>query len=116
MRFLAVMIAFVAVMVAAVGALIAGEAAWVGLLASEAQVAEYRFGSEAMIGPGGWVYESQASYVTSGLLKGGGFFAAALLCAIASNHTWRAPNKPLQPTRAAGLNDKREPSRVGPRG
>ena len=79
-------------------------------------MAEYHFGSEAMVGHGGWAYESQAHYLASGLIEGGAFLIVALLCVIGSIRIWRAPNKPLQPTRAASLHGQRETARCGPRG
>ncbi|MGA7615935.1 MAG: hypothetical protein WBX15_12230 [Thermoanaerobaculia bacterium] len=37
---------------------------------------EYHFGSEAMLFHGGWIYQSQASYVRTTLLEGSLFLAA----------------------------------------
>ena len=59
---------------------------WSGLLLSEAFVvgvrgADYNFGSEAMIGHGGWAYRSAGAYVASCMLEGLPLLGAALLLA-----------------------------------
>lgn len=87
MKFLAATLALVAVVLAA--SVIVGESLWVGFLASQEQVADYRFGSESMVGHGGWAYERKANYVASGLLMGGGFLGVALICAVVALRSWR---------------------------
>jgi len=99
-----------------VAALLVGEAVWVGVFASDAQVAEYHFGSEPMVGYGGPAYESASSYVLSALWQGIVLLVAAVALALGAFHSRRRPNKPLQPTRAAGPNGHREPAGSGPRG
>lgn len=45
------------------------EALNIGLLASQADVDAYHFGSEAMVGHGGWRYESKIAYVASAVVE-----------------------------------------------
>ena len=46
------------------------ESLWLIVIASPAAVASYHFGSEAMIGHGGWKYSSVHAYEAFGLLGG----------------------------------------------
>lgn len=48
--------------------LLGGEAVHIGLLAGPGAVAEYRFGSESMVGHGGWAYRSRLTYFAHGVL------------------------------------------------
>jgi hypothetical protein len=99
-----------------VAVLLISEALWVGVFASDAQVAEYRFGSEPMVGYGGPAYESASRYVMSGLWQGVVLLVVAITLSLGAFRSKRRPNKPLQPTRAAGPNEQREAPVSGPRG
>jgi hypothetical protein len=116
MRLVTVSLGTAAAVAICIAALFIGEALWLGVFASEAQVAEYRFGSEPMVGYGGSAYESLTSYVVSGLFRGMVLLALAFAFSFGAVRSWRRPNKPLQPTRAAGANGQREPAGTGPRG
>ena len=67
------------VLAAVGGLLLCVEALRLGPLATPGVVASYHFGSEAMVGHGGWPYLSQSTYVVSSGLEG----AALLVCALA---------------------------------
>jgi hypothetical protein len=65
-----------------VAALLVGvEAVYVGLIASSDVVAEYHFGSEAMVGHGGWAYRSRLDYLGHGLLWAAGLSGVAVFAA-----------------------------------
>lgn len=98
LRLLSTLVATVGLGVAIAAALIVGEAIWVGLFASNSQLAEYHFGTESMIAHGGPAYSSLARYVSSGVLKGGALAIAAAGCFLFSLKLWRMPNnKPAAP-------------------
>ena len=67
------------VLAAVAGLLLCVEALRLGPLATPELVASYHFGSESMVGEGGWPYLSQSMYVVSSGLEG----AALLVCALA---------------------------------
>lgn len=80
---LRILISWVVPAVLLVAALLVGaEAVYIGLLASPDVVAEYHFGSEAMVGHGGSAYRSRQSYLGSGLLWSAGLSGVAVLVAI----------------------------------
>jgi hypothetical protein len=58
--------------------LLAAEAVYVGFIATPMVVAEYHFGSESMVGHGGWAYQSRYAYLAHGLLWSAALSAAAL--------------------------------------
>ena len=62
------------------------EALHVGLLASASELATYHFGSESMLGTGGWRYASRAVYVLSCTVEA---LAATLLFVLLA---WAAAN------------------------
>jgi hypothetical protein len=65
------------------------EAVYIGLLASPATVAEYHFGSESMVGHGGWAYRSRLTYLVHGLLWSGGLGVVAVFLASTSRRARR---------------------------
>ena len=77
-----------------VAALLIGEALWVGVFASDAEVAEYRFGSEPMVSYGGPAYESASRYVLSGLWQGVVLLVVAVTLSLGAFRSKRRPNKP----------------------
>ncbi len=54
-----------------------GEVLWLVSFASPAEVADYHFGSEAMMAHGGWPYTSVWAYAASGVGKSCLFLVAA---------------------------------------
>lgn len=71
-------------------ATIGWEAINIGLLASQADVDAYHFGSEAMVGHGGWRYESKSAYVASAVVESFLLLVSVVLFAWA---TWRYSKK-----------------------
>src|SRR5258705_163451 len=67
------------VALAFLGAAVMGyEAVSLGLFAGPSTVASYHFGSEAMVGVGGWAYTSRQAYVASSSLFAGASCILAL--------------------------------------
>jgi hypothetical protein len=64
---------------AALATAFAVEALYVGSIASSEVVARYHFGSEAVLGHGGWGYASRGHYLARGLLFAAPFAVAAAL-------------------------------------
>jgi len=102
MKVFTVMLGGAAALAVAVAALMIGEALWVGVFASEAQVAEYLFGSEAMVEHGGYAYESLTIYVASGLARAAALLAIAFAWALSAVRNWRRPLQPRRGTERRG--------------
>lgn len=66
------------------------EALNIGLLASQAEVDAYHFGSEAMVDHGGWRYESKTAYVASAVVESLLLLVSVVLLAWA---VWRYSKK-----------------------
>jgi hypothetical protein len=113
MRLRTLLLGAAAAVAAFVGALFIGEALWVGVFASDAQVAEYRFGSEPMVGYGGPAYESASRYVLTGFFLGMVLVAGAVVLLFAAFHARRRSN--VQP-RTARPHGQRDAAGSGPRG
>ena len=65
------------------GLMLCVEALRLGPLATPDLVASYHFGSESMVGKGGWPYLSQSAYVVSSGLEGAALLVSALALAVA---------------------------------
>jgi len=61
-------------------------------LAGPVAVAEYRFGSESMVGHGGWHYRSRGAYVGSGFAQAALYLTASSLLLVSAR---RAALRPL---------------------
>jgi len=61
------------------------------MFASDAQLAEYRFGSEPMVCYGGAAYESASRYMLSGLCKGFVLLVVSITLSLGAFHSNRRP-------------------------
>ncbi len=71
------------VLAVAGGVLLCVEALRVGPLGDGDLVASYHFGSESMVGNGGWHYLSRSTYVTASALEGVALLVSAAVLAVA---------------------------------
>jgi hypothetical protein len=88
------LVAIVGLATTVLGLWVLGESAWLRLGASESQIAEYRFGSEAMIAHGGHRYDSLASYTRRGLADGAALAASGIVLGAAGIRLGRAVRTP----------------------